>query len=184
MLNLFFNILSSDINLSLIVDIVSTIASIVLSIIAIVISILTLVQNNKMIFESSKPNITIFSKVIDFTSPHTFLILKNFGNSGAIILDIKYDEALKTFLKKEPFQHMKNIFIAPNQSFIFPLEKPDNIDKPINFKVTYKYLNKVYTENHIVSFSHYKDFCYLKVHNSKDLKELSEVLQEMTIQNI
>ena len=184
MLNLFFNILSSDINLSLIVDIVSTIASIILSIIAIIISIVTLAQNNKMIFESNKPNIVIFSKVISFTSPHYFIVLKNFGLSGAIITNIEYDNPLTSYFDRKPFEHMKDVFIAPSQSFLYPLNPHSKPEEKVRFKITYKYLHKIYTETCVVNFEHYKDVCYQKVHTSKNIEELSNVLQEMTIQDI
>lgn len=166
------------------IQIISIICTSVLSTIAIIISVLTLLQNNKMIFENNKPYITIFSKVINFTSPHTYLILKNFGLSGATILSVTYDEILNTYFKRKPFEHMRNIFIAPNQSYIYPLDFDENIDKSINFKIKYQYLNKIYTETHIVNFIHYKDICFIKTHTSKDLEELSEILQEMTIQEL
>ena len=166
------------------IQIISIICTSVLSIIAIIISVLTLLQNNKMIFESNKPYISIFTKAISFTSPHIYLVLKNFGTSGATILNIEYDEVLDTYFKRKPFEHMQNIFIAPNQSFMYPLSKAEDICQPIHFKIKYKYLNKIYCEDHTVSFDHYNDICYLKVHNSNDIKELSEVLQEMTIQNL
>lgn len=57
------------------------------------------------------------------TSPHIYLVLKNFGTSGATILNIEYDEVLDTYFKRKPFEHMQNIFIAPNQSFMYPLSK-------------------------------------------------------------
>ena len=177
------NISASDI-----IEIVSIICSSILSIVAIIISVLTLVQNNKMIFESNKPNITIFSKILNFTSPYPFLVLKNFGVSGATILSIEYDGNLKNYLEREPFKNMKNVFIAPNQTFVYSLNHENfDYDKIFNFKITYKYLNKTYTEEHQVSFSQYLDIAYIKNHLSKsssDTKELSDVLQEMIIQNI
>ena len=166
------------------IELFSTIASLFTSIVAIVISILTLVQNNKIIFESSKPSINIFSKVVSFTSPYSFIILKNFGASGATIENIEYDDVLNTYFEKKPFEHMKNVFIAPNQSYIYPLEPHKEPDTIINFKITYKYLNKTYTENCAVNFEQFKDVCYVKVHSSKDMKELSDILQEMTFQNL
>lgn len=155
-----------------------------LTIMAIVISVLTLIQNNKMIFESNKPYISIFSKIISFNSPHLFLILKNFGTSGAIIVNIEYDEVLDSYFYKKPFENMKDVFIAPDQSYVYPIDNEENIDSIINFKVTYKYLGKIYTENHTVKFSQYHDVAVVKYHSSKDLKELSEVLQESVIQDI
>lgn len=167
-----------------VIQIISIICTSILSLVAIIISILTLIQNNKMIFESSKPNITIFSKVISFTSPHSFLIVKNFGNSAAIIKEIKYDKILNSYFEKEPFEHMKNTLIAPNQSFVYPLEKYAKSDEVINFEIIYTYLNKTYTEKCSVNFSHFKDICFIKFHGSKDIKEISDILQEMTFQNL
>lgn len=171
-----------------IINIISIICSSLLSIVAIVISVLTLIQNNKMIFESNKPYISIFSKVLNFTSPYPFLVLKNFGVSGAIILNIEYDEDLKNSFEREPFKNMNNIFIAPNQAFIYSLnqEKLD-YDKVFNFKITYRYLNKTYTEDYQISFKQYLDIAYTKNHFKNcnaDTKEISDILQEMIIQNI
>lgn len=166
-----------------VIQIISIVCTSLLSIVAIIISILTLIQNNKMIFESSKPSISIFSKVVSFTSPYSFIVLKNFGSSGATILSIEYDDVLNTYLKRKPFEHMKNVFIAPNQSYVYPLEPHKEPDTIINFKITYKYLGKTYTENCAVNFEQFKDVCYVKVHSSKDIQELSDILQEMTFQN-
>lgn len=171
-------------SISDIIEIVSIICSSILSVVAIIVSVLTLIQNNKMIFESNKPNIVIFSKVINFTSPYSYLILKNFGNSGASIINIEYDKDLKSFFDKIPFKNLENTFIAPNQSFVYPLLPKIDLNETITFTINYKYLNKKYSENCTVSFEHYKDIAYTKVHSSKDIKELSSVLQEMVIQDI
>lgn len=179
MLNWFSSLPESDK-----IQTISIICTSILSIIAILISVITLIQNNKMVFESNKPYISIFSKVISFSSPHLYLVLKNFGSSGATILNIDYNAELDTFFERKPFKNMKNVFIAPNQSFVYPLDFDKNIDSIINFKITYKYLNKTYVDNHCVNFSHYHDICFTKVHSSKDLRELSEVLQEIVMQDI
>jgi hypothetical protein len=171
-----------------VIEIISIICSSVLSIVAIVISVLTLIQNSKMIFESNKPNITIFSKILNFTSPYPFLVLKNFGVSGATILNIEYDGDLRNYLEREPFKNMKDVFIAPNQTFVYSLNHENfDYDKVFNFKITYKYINKIYTEKCQVSFKQYLDIAYTKNHFEKcspDTKELSDVLQEMIVQDI
>lgn len=166
------------------IQVISIICTSLLSIVAIVISILTVVQNNKMIFESNKPYIMIFPKVVSFTSPHHLLVLKNFGTSGATILNIEYDSILDSYFNRKPLEHMKNVFIAPNQSYVYPLKGRAKSIPTINFKITYNYLNKTYTESCIVNFEQFEDVCYLKVHSSKDIAELSDVLQEITFQNI
>lgn len=156
----------------------------VTSIIAILISVVILIQNNKMIFESNKPYISIFPKAISFSSPYIHLILKNFGNSGATILNIEYDDILNTYLSRKPFEHMKNVFIAPGQSYVYPLEPNKEPKECVTFKINYKYLNKTYVEHCIVNFNQFNDICYVKVHSSKDIKEISEILQEMTLQKL
>ncbi len=175
-------------SISDIIQIISIICTSILSIVAIIISIITLLQNHKIIFESNKPSISIFSKVINFTSTNTYLVLKNFGISGATILNIECDTKISSYFSKIPFANLKNVYIAPNQSFLYPLPNTDkeNLDKSFNFKITYKYLNKTYSENCNVAFNIYKDIAYIKTHisSSKDFKELSEILQEMTLQNI
>lgn len=177
-------------SISDILQLISIICTSILSIVAIIISILTLLQNNKIIFESNKPYITMFSKVINFTSPHGYLIIKNFGKTGATILDIKYDNNLiNKIFPKNPFENISNTFIAPEQSFLYPIKlnnsnKSEDFDTILNFEIKYKYLNKEYVEKHSVTFNQFKGICFLKNHSSKDIKELSEVLQEMTIQNL
>ncbi len=169
-----------------IIEIISIVCSSILSIVAIVISVLTLIQNNKMIFENNKPCLAIFSKIISFNGPHAYLVLKNFGNSGATILNIEYDKSINTYFDKEPFQNMINTYIAPNQSFVYPLKDDLDLEQIITFKINYSYLNKTYSETHIVKFSQLKDIPSTKFHTSKnsDIKELSNVLQEMIIQDI
>ncbi len=173
-----------------ILQLISIICSSVLAIVAIVISIITLRQNRNMIFESNKPQITIFSKAISFTSPkkRLYLVLKNFGLSGATIVDIEYDKSFDKYFARPPFENISNVFIAPNQTFLYPLSLTRTAKEVFKiattFKIKYLYLNKEYIESCTVTFSQYKDSCFLKVHSSKNLKELSEVLQEMTLQQL
>lgn len=163
-------------------QLISIISSSILSIIAIVISVLTLKQNNKIIFESNRPYLSVFTKAINFTSPTVCLVLKNFGNSGAKILNIEYDKNLEKFSRRPPFKNMKNVFIAPNQSFIYPLDVKHFLNEVINIKINYQYLNKIYTEIFCINFLHYTDIEFQKQHSTKDLEELSNVLQEYVYQ--
>lgn len=169
-----------------VIEIISIICSSILSIVAIVISVLTLLQNNKMIFESNKPYLAIFSKIISFNGPYAYLVLKNFGNSGATILNIDYDKSINTYFDKEPFKNMVNTYIAPNQSFVYPLKDDLDLEQIITFKINYSYLNKTYSETYVVKFSQLKDIPSSKAHITKNpnIKELSNVLQEMIIQDI
>lgn len=167
-----------------IIQIISIVCTSTLSIIAIIISVLTLIQNNKMIFESNKPYISVFTKAISFTSPTICLILKNFGNSGAKILSVTYDAPLENLASRPPFKNMKNVFIAPNQSFVYPLNIKNFLNEVINIKVNYQYLNKDYSETFLINFSHHTDMAFEKHHDTRDLEEISNVLQESVYQKI
>ena len=74
-----------------IIQICGIIASLLTSIIAIVISLVTLLQNSKMIEESSRAVISIYPQNINTGMPMLFLVIKNFGNSPAIIHKFDYD---------------------------------------------------------------------------------------------
>lgn len=179
MFDLFNSLTASDI-----IEIVSIICSSILSVVAIVISVLTLKQNNQMVFESNKPNIVIFAKMISFTTPYLCLILKNFGNSAATILSVESNESIINLADREPFKHIHNTFIAPNQSFVYPLDyKKDSINF-IKFKITYNYLNKTYVEEQCVNLEHFNDICSTKSHSGDTTIEISNVLQESVIQQL
>lgn len=182
MLNSITDLLFFKIDYQLFIDIASIIVTSLLSTIAIVISVLTLKQNNKIVFESNRPYLAVFTKAVSFASPTICLVLKNFGNSGAKIINIDYDKQLEKLSKRPAFKNMKNVFIAPNQSFVYPLDVKNFNDDVINIKINYQYLNKTYAETYCINFSHYVDMGFEKQHSTKDLAELSNVLQESVYQ--
>ena len=65
-----------------IIEIAGIIASTITSIIAIAISVKTLRQNNKMLEESTRPNIQIYSIYSDTI---VYIMIKNFGQSSCTI---------------------------------------------------------------------------------------------------
>ena len=68
-----------------IVQILGIIASFLTAIVAIIISLVTLRQNSKMLEESSRAVISVYSQSINTGTPMLFLVVKNFGNSTATI---------------------------------------------------------------------------------------------------
>ena len=71
-----------------IIEIAGIIASTITSIIAIAISVKTLRQNNKMLEESTRPNIQIYSIYSDTI---VYIMIKNFGQSSCTIDSISCD---------------------------------------------------------------------------------------------
>lgn len=133
------------------ISLIGIIASLLTSIIAIIISIRTLKQNSKTIETSTRPYIVVYSKVTNFQSPMYYIIVKNFGKSGAYINSFDYDYDLTTYsFTKEvkPFCHLAGTFIAPGQSYIYPFDNINLFKNPqiINFSVSYKNGRRNYIE--------------------------------------
>ena len=74
-----------------IIQILGIIASFLTAFVAIVISLVTMRQNSKMIEESSRAIISIYPQSINTGTPMLFMVIKNFGNSPAIISKFDYD---------------------------------------------------------------------------------------------
>ena len=172
------------------VELIGIITSLITSIVAIVISVKTLMQNNKMIEESSRPYVTISKEVIDINFPKEYLVLKNYGTSGAEILDITCNVPIDTLisasaLKRDPFSYLIGTFIAPNQSFC-PIFSSKNLDEDVLiFTIKYKTEDKVYTTVSKIKVQQDHGISYSKsLINGKELELIAKTLQEMIIQNL
>ncbi len=73
------------------IEVISIVVSLLTSTIAIIISIKTLKQNSKMISDSTRPYVVMYSKTTNFQTHQLHLILKNFGQSGAVITQFECD---------------------------------------------------------------------------------------------
>ena len=186
---LLLSIIMSNIDWSIVVEIISIISSSILSIVAIVISIKTLKQNNKMIEDSSRPYINISKHVVAISTPKEYLILKNYGTSSAEILDIKCSVPIEdlvedTPLKRNPFSYLIGTSIAPNQCFS-PIISTLNIkEEIITFTIKYKTDNKTYTTTSHIRTQQDHGMVYTKISTKdKELEIISNTLQEMIRQN-
>ena len=167
------------------IELIGIAFSLLTSIVAIWISIKTLKQNSLMIEESTRPYVIICGKVINFQDPTFYLVLKNHGNSGATITDIKCDCDLSkySYSKKHiPFSHFSDTFIAPNQSFICALNKNDlfkNVHK-IQFEIRYKSSNKKYCEKFSINLDSFTDLIQPRASTKdKELKIISYAIQDL-----
>lgn len=129
------------------IEILGILASVITSIIAIIISVKTLQQNNKMIEESTRPVLTIYSKYVD---DHLYIILKNLGNSPCIVDSIQTDLNITNEEKQpftgNPYENISGATIPPKKSIICTLI-PYSLKKR-NFKFVLKYhsQSKSYTD--------------------------------------
>lgn len=167
------------------IEIIGIIASLITSVVAIVISVKTLKQNNRMIDESTRPYITIAGKTTNFQNPNFYLVLRNFGSTGATITNFSCNTDLSEYSFNNDFVPFKNIsgtFIAPDQSIITTLDtrklyknKPTFI-----FDIEYKSNEKVYLEHIQISIEAYSGLLSTRASTQeKELKIISYTLQDL-----
>lgn len=99
----------------------SDIISSLIALIAVVISIATLQQNRNMLEESTRPYITVYVTETNFQKPTKYLVVKNFGKTGALITKFKTNPDLLVYTRSpglRPFGKIENSFLAPDQSHV------------------------------------------------------------------
>ena len=64
------------------------------AVISVLIAVKTLRQNNKMIKNSSRPYIAVSFQSTNFQSISVYLVIKNYGASGAVINSLEFSEKL------------------------------------------------------------------------------------------
>ena len=168
------------------INVVLCILSFILSAISVITVVITLKQNSKMIENSTRPYITIYGRVTNFQDPAYYIVLRNFGQTGAIIEKIECSLDLLKYSyspKHRPFEHIKNTFIAPTQSIISNIDPiklgQDNIENII-FNITYSSENKKYTEQYIVNFIAETDNVQSRASTQgKEMRIISYTLQDL-----
>lgn len=142
------------------INIISIVVSTTISIASIFIAIKTLKITSKSIYDSNKPYITVFIERINVVStPNFYLVIKNFGKTGAKILEINFDSKFdkNLYFDKEPFKYLQNTFIAPNQSFTYALENKKS-DFSCICKIIYEYNNEILQTEIPLNFSFHTNY--------------------------
>lgn len=172
------------------IELIGIIVGLITSIVAIFVSMKTLQQNSRMIEESTRPYITISKQVIAISTPREYLVLKNYGSSGAEIISIDSSIPIDTMIsedaiKRDPFGYLVGTFVAPGQTFS-PVFSTKNIKEDfITFTIKYKSDNKIYTTVSTIKVMQDHGILYTK-HSTegKELDTISRTLQEMIVKNL
>lgn len=180
--NNFLSVLSSSDQIQLFGILVSLFTSLV----AIVISISTLRQSSKALEDAAKPYIVVYAKHTNFQSPYYYLIVKNFGQTGAEITSFSCDHDLSFYSYDKdriPFSHFCGTYIAPGQSYtanINPTHFSECRDDLI-FSVSYKAGKKNYKEQFVIHPINDCDLIQLRASTEgKELRTISYALQDLT----
>ncbi len=162
-----------------------SIISLLIALIAVLISLATLQENRNMIEESTKPYVVVYARVANFEGPRYYIIVKNFGTTGAKIINFKVDFDLSKYSyddERTPFEHLENSFLAPNQSVICnidPLKYCRN-PHPIVFDVTYGTKRNQYNDVYNINIQSEMDNIQTRASTKdKELKIISYTLQDL-----
>lgn len=122
------------------------IVSIIVSIVSISIAIATLRQNNKMIEESTRPNIQIYPVYLNGL---LYIIIKNFGSSEAIIDEVicnhKFtEEEYFGDINGNDFDKLCGAIFCPGHALRCPLAAHSVKNETYSFKVSYHSFRKKY----------------------------------------
>lgn len=167
------------------VQMAGILVSLLTGLIAIFISVVTLRQNNRMIENSSRPYVAIYTGITNFQSPSYYIIVKNFGQSGAYITEFFCDYDLSQYSYNEnhvPFSHMSGTFLAPGQTFscnIDPLKLFEDVH-PLTFNVKYQFGEKTYKDTFILNVEADADIVHTRAcSTNKELSIISYALQDI-----
>lgn len=176
-------------DISTIVNIILCILSFILAVISVVTVIIILRQNNRMIEESTRPFISVYTDEINAGDPFFYLVVKNFGKSTAYITKFEYDfnfnGCYKTRNDRDYLQQLNNAVLAPGQSRICTLDY-QRIDRAVTFTLEYHSgAKKTYSDKFTIDLKAGVSMPYGKVATEgKELRTISYALQEMLQKNL
>ena len=168
------------------ISVVLSVLSFLLAALSIVFVVLTIRQNNKMIKNSTRAYIVVYGAYTYYSSPQFYLVVKNFGSSGAVITSLKCSIDLSKYSyvdKFSPFGDIENTNIAPNQNYICVLSidklEKDSIDNFL-ITITYKSGKDTYDETYPINYLFTKHNVIVTTANKgNELRDISYVLQDI-----
>lgn len=145
-----------------------------------------------MIEESTRPYVVVYGVATNFQTPMYKIVVKNYGQSGAIITKFETNHDLINFSlgsrKRRPFENICGTFIAPNQSFVCPIDyskiKESEVGS-IDFEISYMHKNRTYNESINLNTSLESGLLSHKASTKgKELEIISYTLQELVDKNL
>lgn len=170
------------------ISLIGILVSLLVSLIAIAISVISLRQNSKMIEESSRAVISIYTQTINTGTPMLFIVVKNFGNSAAVIHKLDYDFDLSDCYKfRSERDYLKDLIgstLAPKQSRICSLEY-EKLTRPITFVLEHQSGRKKYRDSFTIDLTAGVNIPAPKTATpGKESTVISYTLQEMLQKNL
>jgi hypothetical protein len=175
-----------------VIELSGVLVALLVGTVSILISVFSLIQNSKMIEESTRPVISIYGAMTNLGTPQHYIVVKNFGQTTATITKFDYDFKFnieKAYAgRSNDHDWLKDLVtanLAPGQSQICALNY-DRINKPITFTYEYKTSTKTYKEKVTINLK--AGIAMIKEKsdgiNNDSLKAISYTLQGMYQKNL
>lgn len=177
------------------IDIISIIVSSTLAIVSLLISIQALKQSHKSIRlaeksieEANRPYIAIYSRMTSFQSTAYYIVVKNFGHTGATITQFECDHDLAKYSyhpSHVPFKYFVGTFIAPGQSFVCnvnPIQLFSDVEQ-LHFSVGYETETNKYFNSFVINLKADADILHVRPNTKgKELNIIARTLQDLVEQ--
>lgn len=171
-----------------IIQLLGIIVSLITSIIAIIISVVTVRQNSKMLEESSRAIISVYTQSISTGTPMLYLVVRNFGHAPAIIQKFDYNFNFENCYRfRADRDYLKDLIdatIAPGQAKICTIDY-NKIDRPVTFSIEYTSIGKSYSDFFTIDLTAGVDIPTPKTATKgAELRAISYTLQEILQKNL
>ena len=137
-------------------DIIKPIAELLLSAVAIIISVVAVVKtskdNNRILEETSRAYVSIYTEAIIANSKSFYLVFRNFGHTNAVMQEIDVDDKTREMIKvgnKDFLGYIAKSTIAPGQSIthvVTTYDKDFDKEHVSKFKISYLSGGKKYED--------------------------------------
>lgn len=168
----------------------SAIASAMFSIISLIIVGITLSQNRHLIENATRPYLSLYGAVTNFQGPQYYLVLRNFGQSAALITKFTSSVDLAVCSESKdgvPFEHIVGFNLAPNQAIQVPVDyhKLAQATQKLTITIDYLFGKKCYSETAIINLPAHADYPITRAStNGADLKIISYTLQDIATRTL
>ena len=173
------------------INVALCILSFLLAAISVITVVVTLRQNQLMIENATRPYVKIYVAVTSFHVTQFHLVLRNSGQSSALITDFSSSIDLSNLVFDEklpvPFEHIVGHTLDPGQSLQSPINHFALIasDIPLSFHIRYSSSGKSYEETVTINVPSYCDHTNTHASDGSNfIQVISNTLEEIAVRQL
>lgn len=156
-------IITMELSVSDIIQLIGIVSSSIISLIAVILSLISIRQNSKALKDATRPYVVVYNDLVNgANTPIQFLIIRNFGQTAAVIESLEITPEVKVHYSDGLFKHMKNQIIAPGQSYSTAF-KLDDSTIILNVSISYRSGKNVYHDSYSISQKAISDNVHSKI---------------------